>query len=53
MFICSFWCLWCARFVNFGTYFTPCSSISIVNFERVIVSWEDILLGNTVVGVAG
>ena len=22
------------------TYFTPCSSVSIVNFERVIAGWE-------------
>ena len=22
------------------TYFTPCSSVSIVNFEQVIASWE-------------
>ena len=24
------------------TYFTPCSSVSIVNFEHVIVGWEDL-----------
>ena len=24
----------------FRTYFAPCSSISIVNFEHVIVGWE-------------
>ena len=27
----SFWCLYC----ELGTYFTPCSSVSIVNFEQV------------------
>ena len=26
--------------VNFETYFSPCSSASIVNFEHVIVGWE-------------
>ena len=30
-----FWCL-----CYLLTYFTPCSSVSIVNFEHVIVSWE-------------
>ena len=24
------------------TYFTPCSSMSIVNFEQVIVGWEKV-----------
>ena len=24
----------------FWTYFTPCSSVSIVNFEQVIAGWE-------------
>ena len=32
----SFWCLY---FLNW-TYFTPCSSVSIVNFEHVIGDWE-------------
>ena len=34
----------CRRFgvftVNFLTYFTPCSSVSIVNFEHVIAGWD-------------
>ena len=25
--------------VNFETYFTPCSSVSIVNFQHVIAGW--------------
>ena len=25
--------------INFGTYFTPCSSVSIVNFEQVNTGW--------------
>ena len=31
----SFWCLYC----EFWTYFTPCSGVSIVNFEYIIVGW--------------
>ena len=31
----SFWYLNCYP----GTYFTPCSSISVVNFDHVIASW--------------
>ena len=31
-----FWCLYCYLW----TYFTPCSSVSIVNFERVIAGWD-------------
>ena len=31
----SFWCLYCYLW----TYFTPCSSASIVNFEQVNASW--------------
>ena len=27
--------------INFKTYFTPCSSVSIVNFEHVIAGWDD------------
>ena len=26
------------------TYFTPCSSVSIVNFEHVIFGWDKVLL---------
>ena len=26
--------------VNFETYFTPCSSVSIVNFEHVNAGWN-------------
>ena len=33
--VVSFCCLYC----QLGTYFTPCSSASIVNFEHVIASW--------------
>ena len=25
--------------VNFKTYFTPCSSVSIVDFEHVLAGW--------------
>ena len=31
----SFWCRYCER----RTYFTPCSSVSIVNFEQVNAGW--------------
>ena len=31
-----FWCLYCYLW----TYFTPCSSVSIVNFEHVNADWE-------------
>ena len=31
----SFWCLYC----KLWTYFTPCYSVSIVNFEQVNVGW--------------
>ena len=34
--IVLFWCLNC----YFRTCFTPCSSVSIVNFEHVIAGWE-------------
>ena len=30
-----FWCLYCLLW----TYFTPCSSVSIVNFEQVNAGW--------------
>ena len=33
--LASFWCLYCLLW----TYFTPCSNVSIVNFEYVITSW--------------
>ena len=33
----SFWCLCC----QLWTYFTPCSSVSIVKFEQVNAGWED------------
>ena len=33
--LASFWCLYCYLW----TYFTPCSSASIVNFEHVIAGW--------------
>ena len=32
----SFWCLYCSLW----TYFTLCSSVSIVNFEQVSAGWE-------------
>ena len=32
----SFWCLYC----KLSTYFTPCSNVSIVNFEQVNADWE-------------
>ena len=32
----SFWYLYC----YLGTYFTPCSSVSIVHLEYVNASWE-------------
>ena len=31
----SFWCLYC----QLWTYFTPCSTVSIVNFEQVNADW--------------
>ena len=31
--------------VNFLTYLTPCSNVSIVNFENVIASWVEVHLG--------
>ena len=31
----SFWCLYCELWI----YFTPCSSLSIVNFEQVNAGW--------------
>ena len=34
--LASFWCLCCLLW----TYFTPCSSVSIVNFEQVNADWE-------------
>ena len=33
-----FWCLYCWLW----TYFTSCSSVSIVNFEHTVTSWEAI-----------
>ena len=33
----SFWCLYC----KLWTYFTPCSSVSIVNFEQVNADWDN------------
>ena len=38
--LASFWYLYC----KLRTYFTPCSSVSIVNFEHVISDWEPIKL---------
>ena len=35
MSLASFWLLYCYLW----TYFTPCSSVSIVNFEHVIAGW--------------
>ena len=37
----SFWCLYC----QLWTYFTPCSSVSIVNFEHVNATgyWKSVL----------
>ena len=34
--VASFWCHFC----YLRTYFIPCSSVSIVNFEHVIDGWE-------------
>ena len=31
----SFWCLYCK-------YFTPCSTVSIVNFEHVNADWDEL-----------
>ena len=39
--LASFWCLYCYLW----TYFTPCSSVSIVNFEHVIAGW----VGNKII----
>ena len=33
----SFWCLYCWLW----TYFTPCSVVSLVNFEQVNAGWDD------------
>ena len=33
--LASFWCLYCYLW----TYFTPCSSVSIVNYEHIIAGW--------------
>ena len=30
--------------VNFGTYFTPFSKVSSVNFEQINITWETALL---------
>ena len=38
----SFWYLYCYLW----TYFTPCSCVSIVNFEHVIPGWLQIILQN-------
>ena len=35
MWLASFWCLYC----YFWTYFTPSSSVSIVNFEQINAGW--------------
>ena len=32
-------CEVCSKLVNFEQYFTPCCSVSIVNFEHVIAGW--------------
>ena len=34
----SFWCLYCWLL----TYFLPCSSVSIVNFEKVNAYWDEV-----------
>ena len=33
-------CEICSKLTVIQTYFTPCSSVSIVNFEHVIADWE-------------
>ena len=33
---CEIWCLYCSLW----TYFTPCSSVSIVNFKDVTAGWS-------------
>ena len=38
------WCHSHVFIVNCRTYFTPCSSVSIVNFEHVIAGWEALKL---------
>ena len=40
----SFWYLYCYCYLS--TYFTPCSCVSIVNFEHVIPGWVQIILQN-------
>ena len=35
--IASFCCVYC----KLSTYFTPCSSVSVVNFEHVIADWKE------------
>ena len=37
--VTSFWCL----YYQLWTYFTPCSSVSIVNFEQVNAGWKAFL----------
>ena len=37
--LASFWCLYC----QLRAYFTPCSTVSIVNFEHVIAGWDTFL----------
>ena len=34
--VASFWCLYC----YLGTYYTPCSSVSTINFEQVNAGWN-------------
>ena len=34
--LASFWCLYCYLW----TYFTPCSSVSFVDFEQINADWE-------------
>ena len=40
----SFWCLYCHLLTNF----TPCSSVSIVNFKHVITVWYSSLFPDVV-----
>ena len=40
----SFWCFYC----ELWTYSTPCSSVSIVNFEQVNAGWVRGLVGKQV-----
>ena len=35
--VALFWCVYCSLL----TYFTPCSSVSIVNFEQVNAGWGE------------